>query len=63
MGYSLRTPEYRYIEWRNTEDMSVVERELYRMDDDHIEKQNLAGNNKFADTMDSLSGKIDEIKK
>lgn len=63
MGYALRTPEFRYIEWRNLKDKSIIERELYRMDDDYIEKQNLAGNIEFADTMNMLSVIIDKIRK
>jgi iduronate 2-sulfatase len=63
MGYSLRTPEYRYIEWRNLEDMSVFERELYKMDYDFIERENLASERGHEDIINRLSSLINEVRK
>jgi iduronate 2-sulfatase len=63
MGYSLRTPEYRYIEWRNVEDMSVLERELYQMEHDLRERENLASEKEYEDVMNRLSGVIDKVRK
>lgn len=63
MGYSLRTPEYRYIEWRNVEDMSVFERELYEMKDNFVEKQNVASQPEYEDIINRLSVVIEEVRK
>ncbi|MFY9254027.1 MAG: sulfatase [Fuerstiella sp.] len=42
MGYSIRTPRYRYTEWRDWKTGETVARELYDHDTDPIESQNLA---------------------
>ena len=63
MGYSLRTPEYRYVEWRNLEDMSVFERELYHMEYDSVERKNLVFEKEYEGVINRLSGMIDEIRK
>lgn len=59
IGYSIRTPEYRYTEWRSFPDMAVMERELYNMSNHHVEKQNLAGDREFDNIMEALSREID----
>jgi len=63
MGYSLRTKEFRYIEWRNTKNMSVFARELYRMDDFLSEKINEASDIKNEALMNQFSDIIDRIRK
>lgn len=63
MGYALRTPEYRYIEWRNVEDTSVFERELYKMKDSFVEKQNIASQPENEDIINRLSGVIEEVRR
>jgi len=42
MGYSVRTAEHRYTEWRSLENGGVTARELYHYDDRLIETRNLA---------------------
>jgi iduronate 2-sulfatase len=44
MGYAVRTPTHRYVEWRHFGTREVVARELYAYDgDQHFETENLAG--------------------
>ena len=40
MGYSIRTPEYRYTEWRDFESGRILERELYDHTTDPLETVN-----------------------
>ena len=63
MGYSLRTPEYRYNEWRSFPDMSVIEKELYKLGDSHTEKENIAGKMKYDKIIEELSKEIDSKRK
>ena len=63
MGYSLRTEKYRYIEWRNTKNMSVFARELYRMDDALSEKENIASDIKNEALMNQFSDIVNRIRK
>lgn len=41
-GFAVRTPEYRYVEWRNKESNTVVARELYDHKTDPYETKNIA---------------------
>ena len=41
-GYSLRAAEWRYTEWRDIKDGSLVETELYRYQEAEPESENLA---------------------
>ena len=59
IGYSIRTPEYRYTEWRSFPDMRVKERELYNMINRNVEKKNLAGDDEYNNLMETLSREID----
>ena len=43
MGYSIRTRQYRYVEWINMETKIVVGRELYDHHTDPEENINIAG--------------------
>ena len=59
MGYTMRTHDFRYTEWRNRNNMDrVVARELYdhRRDDD--ENENVAGNVKYAKIVEELAEKM-----
>ncbi|MBI5768623.1 MAG: sulfatase [Verrucomicrobia bacterium] len=57
MGYAVRTPTHRYIEWRNFATGEVTARELYayRDDADLFETENLAGNPAEAARVRALS--------
>jgi len=43
MGYSIRTPRFRYTEWRDYEDGSVIATELYDHENDPQEMKNVIG--------------------
>jgi len=55
MGYSMRTPRYRYTEWRQRRGGQVVARELYDHKIDPGENTNVAGNPANADTVKALA--------
>lgn len=55
MGYSMRTDRYRYTEWRNFPDGTVLARELYDHQDDPGETVNLAGSKDHAETIHALA--------
>jgi iduronate 2-sulfatase len=42
MGYSIRTPHYRYTQWRDHKTKAILSEELYQLDDDPFQRQNLA---------------------
>lgn len=63
MGYSVRTPEYRYTEWRSFPDMGVIEKELYNMTDNNIEQINISGDKTNKAIMNKLSLEIDTRRK
>ncbi|MBE0677026.1 MAG: hypothetical protein IH591_20400, partial [Bacteroidales bacterium] len=44
MGYSVRTRDWRCTYWWDLNTGEVVEKELYNLKDNRIEKVNLAGN-------------------
>ncbi|MEM9227055.1 MAG: sulfatase [Verrucomicrobiota bacterium] len=41
MGYSIRTPQYRYNEWRNKRTSEIVAQELYHLKDNRLEMKNI----------------------
>lgn len=43
-GYSMRTAKYRYTEWRNNTNGTVLATELYDLVNDSLETKNIAGN-------------------
>ncbi len=51
MGYSARSARWRYTEWRNWKNGSVVARELYDHDKDPLETVNVAGDPRNKDTV------------
>lgn len=44
MGYAMRTPTHRFVEWRDFTTGAVTARELYDHREDHSESENLAAN-------------------
>ena len=61
MGYSMRTPQYRYTEWRNFRTGDVEALELYDHNEDPLEMTNLAGQAPHGETVDRLSGQLELI--
>lgn len=49
MGYSVRTPHFRYTEWRSLQSGLPTDKELYHYEVDNIEYRNLAGNPDYGD--------------
>ncbi len=55
MGYAVRTPRYRYVEWQEWTTRKVVARELYDHETDPGEMVNLASRPEHAKTVARLS--------
>lgn len=51
MGYSIRTLRWRYTEWRNWTDGTILARELYDCESEPIETRNLANDPHFSTTL------------
>jgi iduronate 2-sulfatase len=49
MGYSIRTDQVRYTEWRDWVTKEVTARELYLTENDPAELRNFAGDHRYAD--------------
>ncbi len=56
MGYSIRTPRYRYTEWRNFDSGQVQALELYDHTKDNAENDNLAGGSLQHPELTELAG-------
>jgi iduronate 2-sulfatase len=55
MGYSVRTPEVRYTEWRDWKTGEVVARELYDTERDRAELKNLADSPAASESLKAAS--------
>lgn len=55
MGYAVRTPRYRYVEWQDWETRRVVAQELYDHASDPHETRNLANQPDQAKTIKNLA--------
>ncbi|MEW4453001.1 sulfatase-like hydrolase/transferase [Bremerella sp. JC817] len=55
MGYSIRTPQYRYTEWRDFASGQVLATELYDHHEDPAENSNLAGDKRTAQIQSHLA--------
>ncbi len=55
MGYSVRTPEWRCTCWWDLETGEMVEKELYNLKDNPMEKVNLAGDKRYSKTEEELT--------
>lgn len=61
MGYSLRTNEYRYVEWRDWRSGEVVSRELYDHVHDPDETRNVAAQGELAAEIERCARLLDEF--
>ena len=59
-GYSMRTTEWRYTEWRAISDGSVMARELYDHNRDPTETRNVASRTEYLDLVNQLSKRLAE---
>ena len=57
-GYSIRTDQWRYTEWRAIADGIVIARELYDHENDPKEPRNLAANPDHRDTVNKLASRL-----
>lgn len=62
MGYTVRTPEWRYTAWFNLKTGTVDEQELYAMDTEMVEQKNLHGLPEFAEQEAQLREWVTEYK-
>jgi iduronate 2-sulfatase len=62
MGYSVRTKDWRCTYWYDLSTGKVVERELYNLKTDLIEKTNLAGSSRHAKTEAELVAMIEDYR-
>ena len=60
MGYTVRTPEWRYVEWIHRETGDVRARELYDHRADDFENVNLAGREEHASVVARLSSLLEK---
>jgi iduronate 2-sulfatase len=61
MGYALRTPRYRYVEWRERSSDAVVARELYDHASDPKETVNRAADPALAGLVERLAAQTREL--
>jgi iduronate 2-sulfatase len=55
MGYTVRTKEFRYTEWKHNETGKILARELYDHRQDHNENVNVAEKEGFENHVTELS--------
>jgi iduronate 2-sulfatase len=60
MGYAMRTDRYRYVEWHDRLDNSVLTNELYDHETDPLENENIAGCPENLDLVKQLARKLDK---
>jgi iduronate 2-sulfatase len=61
MGYSIRSPEGRYTEWRDWKSGQITARELYLAADQPAETVNEAANTQHAHTLETLANLLRQI--
>ena len=59
MGYALRTPRYRYVEW--IKEGAVQNIELYDYQKDPLETESLHGTPEYRDVVRELKQKMNEF--
>jgi len=62
MGYSVRTDGWRCTYWWDLKTGEVVEKELYNLKDNKIEKENLAGNPRYAKVEKKLAQMVTDYR-
>ncbi|MCS2893192.1 DUF4976 domain-containing protein [Parabacteroides faecis] len=62
MGYTVRTTNWRYILWYEKASDRITDRELYRMNGDKPEKENISGKPEYAHIENELQELIQEYK-
>lgn len=62
MGYALRTPGWRTTWWFDLKTGEVVEKELYRLSENSLEKENLSGRADVEEIEEELGGMILDYK-
>jgi len=62
MGYSVRTKEWRCTYWYDLASGKVVEKELYNLKADLVEKSNLAGSSRYLKTEAELAAMIEQYR-
>jgi iduronate 2-sulfatase len=60
MGYSMRTDQFRYTEWRSFQDAEVHARELYDHHKDPGENTNVVDDPQYSQAVTNLASLIDE---
>jgi arabinogalactan endo-1,4-beta-galactosidase len=58
VAYSMRTPDFRYIQWRSKDSQELREEELYDLRTSAYETENLAGNPEFKSVLKDLRDSI-----
>jgi iduronate 2-sulfatase len=58
MGYSVRTPDWRCTCWWDLKTGEMVEKELYYLKENRMEKENLAGRKKYARVEAELTARL-----
>ncbi|MES2694042.1 MAG: sulfatase [Verrucomicrobiota bacterium] len=61
MGYTVRTPQLRYVEWRDLTTGALFARELYDHKADPAETVNRVNDSRYASDVKSLGGQVQEI--
>ncbi len=60
MGYTMRTPEYRFTKWINIKTGETLATELYDHTKQGFEMENLAGNSNYEELLNRLSQRFEE---
>ena len=62
MGYTVRTKNWRYTLWYDNATNHITDRELYCMNGNKVEKENLSGKREYVDIENELKQMIDDYK-
>ena len=62
MGYSVRTEQWRCTYWWDLASGGIVEKELYHLEGNDIERKNLSGKPAYADVEKKLAELLSEYR-